>query len=543
MGATQRGTLALFVEPTANQGRQLLLGETAVGSLSITTQPNAILAGCHMHLLIIISGAAATGTVTIVGKKNDATTAVTETTPTIAAATVTKPQTQYCTSATYNTIDASGITVTGLTNATITIYGIYQGTKLVPCTFETKEKFDYLDPKDQRGLMYGTTRLTQQVKHTTLDKFDIESFYPDTDLWYGFAVWNNTPTVVTIPAVPTTKMAATAVTSAPFSLTTQPVGPGEMLQLVVTATTTYGTIGITGVNTQGQTVTETVVAYAGAGTYYTTNIYSSVGATAVTITGLTGGSLAINGIFGTQWTFKIGAATVNALTFGMFSGTDSSVYPYGLVDSADLEMDASKDIKLTCKCTTQDMIPLGNRSTTPLSTSRLPTLGQPFDMPVSGWQSFAYIDALSGTAFTTPYNDLQTFKLTVPTAWKPTFTATGSQLYSRAYQDGSDIKVKFDALIDFTDLNQYEQWRQNVKQLIGVKFIDKQNGYMGNIGGVLYHKSWQLTLPAKYDTFERDRSKEKVEAKVTGLCEYEPSLGYAAQLTIINQCPPNYQAT
>lgn len=545
MGATQRGTLALFIEPTANQGRQLLLPETAIGTLSITTQPNAVLAGCHMHLYIIVRGATASGTVTIAGKKNDGVTAVSETTPTMAAATSTLPEAVYCTSATYNTINSNGITVGGsnLTNATITIWGIYQGTKLVPCSFETKEKFDYHDPKDQRGLMYGTTRLTQQVKHVTLDKFDTDSFYPDTDTWYGFSVWNNTPTVTTIPASPTTKMASTAVSGAPFSLTTQPVSPGEMLQFVVTSTAVYGTIGISGTNQYGQAVTETVVCYGGAGTFYSANVYSAVASSGVTITGLTGGSLAIGGFFGTQWVFNIGSANLNTLAFAMFSGTDSAIYPYGFIESSDLEMDAQKEIKLACKCMTQDMIPLGNRTTTLLSSSRLPTLGQPFDMPTVGWQSLIYIDALSGTAFTTAYNDLQTAKISVPTGWKPTFTSTNSQLYSRAYQDGSNIKVKFDALVDFTDLNQYELWRQNTKQLIGMKFINKQTGYIGNTSGTLNYKMWQFLFPAKYDTFERDRSKEKVEAKVSGIAEYEPSLGYAAQLTIVNQASPSYQTT
>lgn len=543
MGSTQRGTLALFIEPAANQGRQVLLPETAIGTLSITTQPNAILAGCHMHLFVVIKGATASGTVTIAGKKNDGSTAVSETTPTIPAATTAVPHFDYCTTGTYNTINSSGITVTGLTNATITVFGVYQGTKLIPISFEPTEKFDYLDPKDQRGLMYGTVRKTQLIKHTELSKFDTDSFYPDTDLWYGFAVWNNTPTVTTIPASPTVKMAATAVTSAPFTLTTPPVSPGEMLQLVVTATAVYGTIGITGVNQFGQTVTETVVCYGGAGTFYSANIYSSVASNGVTITGLTGGSLAINGIFGTKWVFNLGTsgAAVNTLAMGIFSGTDSSVVPYGLIDTSDLEMDAQKEIKLTCKCTTQDLIPIGNRATTLLSASRLPSLGQPFDMPSPGWASLIYIDALSGTGFTTQYSDLQTIKIAVATGWKPTWTATNSQLYNRAYQDGSMIRLTFDALIDFTDLNQYELWRQNVKQLIGVNFINKQTGFIGNTSGTLNYKSWQILMPAKYEVFERDRSKEKVEAKVNGVTEYEPSLGYAAQLVVVNQAPPNYQ--
>lgn len=542
MGSTQRGTLALFIEPTSNQGRQVLLPETAIGTLSLTTQPNGILAGCHMHLFIVVRGATASGTVTMAGKKSDGATAVTETTPTLAAATTALPESVYCTSATYNTVNSNGVTVTGLTNATIQIFGIYQGTKLIPITFDPTEKFEYLDPKDQRGLMYGTTRKTQLIKQTSISKFDTESFYPDTDLWYGFTVWNNNPTVTTIPASPTTKMAATAVTSAPFTLTTGPASPGEILQLVVTATAVYGTITVAGTNQFGEAITETVTCYGGAGTFYTTNVFATVNSSGVSITGLTGGSLAINGIFGTQWVFNLGTASaaVNSLAMGIFTGTDSGVVPYGLIDSADLDMDASKEIKFSCKTTTQDYIPIGNRATTLLSTSRVPSLGQPFDMPTPGWASLIYIDSLSGTAFTTQYNDLQSIKIAVPTGWKPTWTATNSQLYSRAYQSGEMIKLTFDALVDFTDLNQYEQWRQNQKQLIGVKFVNKQTGFMGNVAGTLYYKTWQILMAAKYDVFERDRSKEKVEAKVNGVAEYEPTLGYAAQLTIINQAPPNY---
>jgi hypothetical protein len=47
-------------------------------------------------------------------------------------------------------------------------------------------------------------------------------------------------------------------------------------------------------------------------------------------------------------------------------------------------------------------------------------------------------------------------------------------------------------------------------------------------------------VPAKYEAFDLDRSKEKVTAKMSGVAEYSESLGYAAKLDIVNQQPPTY---
>src|SRR5579875_714986 len=542
MGSVARGTLALALEPTTAQGRQVLLPTTTVAaSQSITTQPSSIVPNGHMHLMIVIAGATASGTVTIAGKKADGTTAVSETTPTINAATANQAQTVYCTAASYNTINANGITTTGLTNATITIYGIVQGTKLVPVTFEVNEKFDYHDPADHRGIAYGHFRYNQLNKHVTLSKLD-SAFYPDTDLWLALMAVNNNPTVTTIPSTPTSLLSATAVSGSPLSLTTQPTSPGMMLVFTVTGTSAYGTITITGTTAAGA-VTETVVCPGGAGTFYSSNVYTSVAASGISVTGLTSGSLAVGGIFGTDWVFTLPGSNLYTAAFGIFTGTDSSVYPFGFLESVEIDHDVTKEMSLTMKATTQDQVILGNRATSPLTQSLLPSLGQPYDMPYASWPAQIYLDPLGSTPFTTIYNDLMSLKLTISTGLTPTFVAKAQQVYDRIYVDGPKVDVKFDGQINFKDVIQYEQFRQNQKQLLGIKFANQQYGYIGNVGGTLYYKSWSFTLPAKYSTFDEDRSKEKVEAKISGIAEYEPTLGYAMRLEVINQASPAYATT
>lgn len=541
MGATTKGLLAVKVEPTAAQGRQLLLPATAVGAtLSLTTQPSAFDDTFqHMYLYITVTGHTASGTVQITGKKADGATAVAETTPTLAAATADKPVVEYCTSATFNTVNSSAVVCTGLTNGTITIYGIYAATRLIPVTFDTKMQLDTFSPRDHRGIQYSDIRIQQLIKHASLDKFE-SGFYPESDLWWAFACINSSPSTATIPASPTVLKAATAVSGAPLSLTAQPSAPGMLLQLVVTATAVTGTVTVTGTNIYGETLVETVNCYGGAGTFYTQNVFASVGSSGVAVTGLTAGSLAVNGFYGTQWTFNLPATAFSTLAAAIFTGTDSSAYPFCFLEEGMLDMDVQKEIKLSAKVTSQDSIPLGNRATSPMNSSRLATFGQPLDMPVVGWPAQIYIDALSGTAFTTAYNDLLTFKLTIATAQKATWTATNSRVFNRLYTEFP--QAYFEAQVDFTDIAQYEVFRQNIKQQIAVKFQDPKS-WIGTDSGTAYYKTWKFNLPARYETYDQDRSKEMVQAKVKGVCEYESSLGYALQLVCINQCPPTYATT
>jgi hypothetical protein len=539
MGSTAKGLLALVLEPTAAPGRQTLLPETAVAAtMSLTTQPNAILSGTLMYLHVVVKGATASGTVALAGKKADGTTAVSETSTTLAAATATQPNSEYCTVATYNTVNASGITTTGLTGATITVYGIYAATKLVPANFNVVEKFDQFSANDHRGILWKDIRVQQLNKHVSLDKFD-QALYPDTSLWWAFCNFGSTPTTTLIASAgstPDVLKAITAVSGSPLSLTTQPLAPGQLLQFVVTSAAASGTIAISGTNQYGVATTETVAA-SGNGTFYSQNVYSAVASGGITVTGLTSGSVAIGGFFATKWTFTMPADPISTIACAIFTGTDSAVYPFGIIDSGDFSMDVDKEIGVTCKTMTQDRVAIGNRATNPQTANLLPVYGQPIDYPAAGWATLVYIDAISGTPGTTLYPDLLDVKLSIDTGAKTTYTAANTQVYSRFYREPASMK--FDATVDFLNQIEYENFRQLQKRLFVFKF-QESNRFVGSSSSSPVFKYWQFTVPAKYQAFDLDRSKEKVTAKMSGVAEYSESLGYAVRLDVVNQMPPTY---
>ena len=452
MGSTVKGQLAIYLEPTSAPGRQTLLPATAVAStLSLSTQPNATNAGAYMFLHILVSGATASGTVTITGKKVDGTTVVAETSTTLAAATSLQPTSEYATLAPFNTVNASGITITGLTNGVITVYGIYAATKLVPADFNTIEKFDNFSPKDHRGILYKDIRVQQLIKHVTLDKFDT-AVYPETSLYWPHCLFGapvSTSLIASVGSTPDVCLAATAVSGTPLSLTTQPHAPGELLQFIVTSTAVYGTIAITGTNQFGVAASETVVCAAGAGTYYSANVYSAVAASGIAITGLTAGSVAINGFFATKWTFNMPTDPIYTCGVGAFTGTDTAAFPYAIWESGDFTMSVEKELSLTSKVMSQDRVALGNRATSPLIANQLPTYGQPTDYPMSGWATVVYIDPMSDAYGTSQYYDLMDVKISVNTGAKALWTAQNTQVYSRFYRDAPDIK--FEATVDFTN--------------------------------------------------------------------------------------------
>src|SRR6266571_3283498 len=514
MGSSIKGLLAIYPEPTSAAGRQLLLGPTAVaGSLSLTTQPNATNAGALMYMHIVVTGNTASGTVTVTGKKADGSTVVAETSTTLAAATVTLPTAEYCTSATFCTVNSSGVTTSGLISGVITIYGIYAAAKLIPANFNSVEKFDVLSSNDHRGILYKHIRVQQLNKHVTLDKFD-HDLYPDTSLYWPHATIGASPSTTAICSVGSTPdilKAATAVSGSPLSLTAQPVSPGQILQFVVTGAAASGSIAISGgTNQYGVTTSETVLA-SGNGTYYTQNVYSTVPTSGVVITGLTSGSLAVNGIFAFKWTFLIPTDPISTLACSIFTGSDSAAYPFGIIMSGDFVHDVTKQITLSSKVTTQDRVALGDRTTNPINTSRLATFGQPSDYPAAGWSVNCYIDAITGTPGTTTYPDLETCKISLDTGAKETYVAKNQQVFDRFYREGPE--VKFEAMVDFTNQAEYENFRQWVKRLFVFKYTES-NRYLGTSSGAIVQKYWQWTIPAKYEAFDLDRSKEKVAAKI-----------------------------
>jgi len=534
VGSSALGTLGLVIESLSSPGRQLLYTGAISATASATVQPSG---STGMRCFIVVQGNTTSGTVTIAGTAPGGG-AITETTPTIppqaAGVPVVVAEFEYATNNVYASINASGITTTGLTNGTLFIYGIQAAKFLIPSMADFEQDFKTFSPQEQRGLYDKDTHIQQLTKEVSIASLK-QSLYPEDSLYIGYMCVSQNPTVSTIPASPTSL--AAAITVSPGSLTTQPTSPGMKLIFVVTSATGFpGTITITnGVNQYGQTVSETINVTAN-GTYYSSNVYSQVPASAITIATITSFSVAISGVYGWKYVFTPDSLALASAALEWFTGTDSSAFPWAHFTELSMDMAVDKETTLDLKGMAQDMDPIGNRATSPLSASRVVSLAQPTDNPIVGWRTVVDIDQLTGTPLTTPYSQLIDCKIQLKVPQNTIFTATNSQLFSAIYR--GQREVSFDATVNFTDLVQYEAFRTNLKQFFAISFL---SDYIGSVGGTVYSKSWSWIFPSRYAKFKRDASKlSNVEVSITGQAEYEPSVGYSHSLTIINQAPPTY---
>jgi hypothetical protein len=513
-----------------------------------------------MRLLIVVTGNSATGTITVTGKDfTQAQNAATETTPTIAVSgTASNPNPtgyEYVTTAIFSTVNASGVTVSGLTGGSVKIYGIQAARFLLPAMLDAEEKFPMYSPQEQRGIMVRDTAIQQLIKQVDIAKLE-QTFYPDNCLWLPYMLTGSAPTTATIPASPTALKVSTAVSGSPFSLTTQPntLGPGSILQFVVTGSSAVGTIVVAGTNIYGQAITETILAGVpgaanGNGTFYSQQVFASVNASGVSFTGLTSGSCAINGIIAESYTFTGDSTsnTVYSAALEWYTGTDAITYPFFFLTDVTIEGGTEKETKLTGKGMAQDSLVIGNRTTTPLtaSTASVPigTIGafsnlwQPFDIGLAGWQVQFYIDALSGTAGTTAYNQVLDYKLSFKIPQKPSYPAVNWQRFQKVYRQQRETTM--DLTIDFIDDVQYENFRQGFsKSFVQCVFTGP---YLGATGGTAFFKQWTFTFLIKWTSIKRDVSQmEKVQAQLSGRAEYTPSVGYDYTIKVVNQIPPTY---
>jgi hypothetical protein len=496
-----------------------------------------------MHLLIIVQGNTATGTVAVAGTTLSGSSP--ETTPTIAIQPVGQNSLvtafEYVTTAVWSAVNASGITCTGLTNGSITIYGIQASKFLVPCIADIEKDFDYHVPKEARGLYDAETSLLQLINKSKISKID-QALYPEDSLFLGYMGVSQSPVVTTIPASATSLKTTTAVSSFPVSLTAQPTAPGMKLIFVVTGSSAVGTITVAGTNQFGIATSETITANGngsnGNGTYYSANVYSAVNSNGLGATGLTSGSIATTGVYGWQYVFTPDLLALYSAAFEWYTGTDSHAIPWGFLDEFEMAQSVDKEVTVSFKGNAQDKLPIGDRTTNPLSASRVTALGQPTDLPMIGWQTLVYADALSGTPQTTAYSDLIDVKVAVKVPQKPIWTATTTQRYSRVYRQQRSIMVT--ATIDFVNLTRYENWRRNIKEFLAFQF---QGAYIGSIAGTVYNKSYTWIVPAQYVKFKEDATKlENVTVQLEAKGIYEPSKGFSHSLTVINQSPPTYTA-
>lgn len=539
-----KGQINICLEPIDNRGMQpLLTNAAAAASMSLTTQPvTSSVQGARLVVWVMSAPTSGTvPTITIAGKDINGN-SITEGPVNVALA---NPAAQsavvgkweYVTTKLFASVDASGITTTGLvgTGATVTVQSAQGAKFLVPGVLKAKKELKKISPQEHRNLLDKDTHRVQTTNVCTLDELK-QVLYPENSLFVAYMITGSVPTVTSIPATPTVKLAATAVSGSPLSLTTQPVSPGEKLILTVASSTATGSIQISGTDNYGNTVSETITCAQGGtngnGTYYSSNVYSAVAASGITTTGLTTGTLAISGVFGWQYVFLPGDRVYSA-SIEAFTGVDSFVLPWTMLNEADFDWSMEKELGLSVKGICQDRLVIGDRTTAYLNTNRITALGQPFDLPMVGWQSLVYIDTTAGAVPTIAYGDLLEGKINIKSPQKPNWTATNSQNYNRVNR--GQREVAFDGKIDLTNVLQWEQWRQNILQYLTFQFLGQAIGGGNN-------KMWQFTFPCAWDDFEIDSepSKEHVEASVKTTPQYDANLGGSYKLTIINQQAPTY---
>jgi hypothetical protein len=533
-----RGQINLILENLSNQGMTpLLTNAAAAATMSLTTQPVASQnAGSRLCVWVLFAPTAGTGTFTLTGTDINGNAQsegpITVPAPNVNTQSGVVGKFEYVTTKIFKTINASGLTTSNMngTGALITVQGIQGAKYLIPGVCKVKKKLEKFSPQEHRNLLERHTNRVQTLNKVTLDELS-QVLYPENSLWLGYMLTGSLPTVTTVPASPTSKLASTAVSGSPLSLTTQPVAPGEMLIFAFTGTSVAGTVAVSGTDVNGNAQSETVtIPASNSGNYYTQNVYKTVSASGITITGLTAGSITITGVFGYQYVFLPGD-TVYSATIEMYTGVDSFSLPWCMMEEADVEFGMDKECKVTAKGICQDRLVIGDRTASLLTANRVTALGQPGDLPIVGWQSLIYIDTTAGAAPTTAFGDLLECKLNFKSPQKPNWTATNSQNYNRVNR--GQRESMFSGKIDLTNVLQLEQHRLNNLQFITFQILGQPIG-----GG--NSKKWEWTFPCSWDDFDIESTpdKEHVEASVAATAQYSSALGGAYRLTIINQMPP-----
>lgn len=523
-----KGVVELAIESTS--GPVQLLAPTAVsGTIGGITAPSG---STGMLLYVFITGWVTSGTFTL----NGTTLSGSDSAVTVAAPTPQQVQSgqvysfAYLSNGAYSAI--TNITTTGLTGATFTVYGIPAPKYNVPAEkFVTKRKLPLYSPNEFSGLMARDKKGVQTLNGTSIDSLD-STFYGDLSMYWAYLMLG-IPSWSTLPASPLSIVAAATIIAS-MTIAAQPTAPGMRLILTVTGFTGNPSLTITGTS-YGLSAIETITPTAN-GTYYSANVYSAI----ASIGGSTNGTtVAVTGVFGWKGT-ATSESTRQTAAIAHFDGSASWMHPFSYMTDGEMTISTKGQAALTLKGRAQDKIAIGDRTTTPLQTSRVTSLGVPLgDLPLAGWQTQVWIDAITGTAGTTVFQDPEEeIKITLKTPADAHYTFNNSQLFSRVYPVKPECTV--DVTYDIINLLQNEQFRQNLKQYLMIQLYGQ---LLGTTGGVTYYKGWQWTLPVQYDGEygqEGDVSKGNVYAKPKLRCFYDAALGAAYQLVIFTSSPPNY---
>lgn len=517
----------------ANNGMQLLLASTPViATITGITAPSG---STGMRFYLKITNWTTSGTVTITGAGSPGNTE----TYSIAAATLQQTQSPQLASNDYVSVNAytaiTNITTTGLANATITVYGIQAGKYQVPSIMKSKRKPKTYSPNEHNAFIERDKKILQLTNETTIDEVK-QDVYGDISLWWVYMMMGAPTTTVSIPASPTSLFAAGAI-AASQSLATQPTAPGMKLIFTVTAFSVAGTISLNGTSMGVTGTTETITIGAN-GTYYSSNVYSAIATNGVTSATLAA-TVAITGVYGWSYTF-LSSANKYTAAIEWYDGVGSWIHPFSFATDGTFDIKVNTEATITLKGKAQDKLPIGDRTTTPLSgTNRIVALGANLnDEPLVGWQSQVYLDPITGTPATTSYVDMQELKIDLKTPDEEHFTFTNSQNLNRVYAGKRECVV--DMTLNFIDMIQYEQYRQSLKQYLVFQFAGQ---YIGTSASTTYQKSWTWTLPIRSDgDFEvtSEPTKGIVLAKNMQRTEYDAGIGGAYKLVCVSQNPPTY---
>jgi hypothetical protein len=419
----------------------------------------------------------------------------------------------------------------GMIGAQLTVKGVQAGKYNAPTTqFKSNNPMGRYSPNELSGLMSRDKKLIATEVKADVSAFDAD-WYGDLDEYWVYANCGS-PSWVTLPAAPLSVVASATIISV-MTIANQPTAPA--MKLIVVASTFAAGASLTVVGTSyGLTVTE-VITITGNGTFYSANPYSAITSIGGTTNATT---VVITGVYGWKGTVT-SEGTRSSLAVEHFDGSASWVHPGFCATDSDFSVNPSGEAKLTMKGICQDKLPIGDRTTNPLNTSRVAALGIPLaDLPAAGWQTQVYVDSLTGTAQTTPYTDPESdIKITLKTPSEAHWTFNNQQEWTRVYPGKPECTVSLNT--DIFNLLQYEQERQNLKQYLVVALVGESIGFTG---GVFYSKGWTWTLPFRYEIYgqEVDPSKANTYAKPTLRCEYDPLIGGAYQLVIVTRNPPNY---
>ena len=528
-----KGSVNIAIEATS--GETIMMAATAVAATMSAgiTQPTGGSVGSRVHLILYGWTAGGTLTITGTGLPNNTETI---TVPAPTAQQLQSPQLaafEYESTNLYTAITNFTASAPLVTGGGVLVVKACQGGKFnVPVTaFKSNRKVPVYSPNEHNTLMARDKKIIATHNDTGIDAFDSD-FYGDLSLYWVYLMLG-IPTWVTVPAVPVS-IVASATLVATLAIANQPTAPRMKLIIAVSTFTGNPSITITGVS-YGLTVTETITFTANA-TYYSANVYDSI--TSIT-SAVNATTVAITGVFG-WWGTATSESTRQTAVIEHFDGSASWVHPFSAMTDGDMTITTKAEVKLTLKGVAQDKIAIGDRTTNPLNVSRVASIGTPLtDLPVAGWQTQIYADAITGTAGATIFADPdEEIKVILKAPVEPHWTFNNQQPFTRAYPIKPECTV--DTTYDIINLLQNEQFRQNLKQYLVAQIIGE---YLGTSAGTLYYKGWKWTLPVRYDGEygqEGDPSKGNTFAKPKLRTEYDAGIGGSYKLEIFTRQPPTY---